>query len=144
MAETGEQFPTVLGPDAKFKGELTFEKGLRLQGQLEGKINTPGRLHVAREAKLYADVDAGAIVIEGEVKGALNASDRIELKSTSVYEGNLTAAKLVVDEGARFVGQVSVGPDVPKGKPAVGPGINRPQSQPQQQPPQPQQNKPQA
>ncbi len=141
MAENSEQFPTILGPDAKFKGELTFEKGLRLQGQLEGKITTTGRLHVAKDAKMFADVEAGAIIVEGEVKGALNASDRIELKATSNYEGNLTAAKLVVDEGARFIGQVTVGPDVPKNKPAGSPGINRPQSQPQPQG-QPQANKP--
>ena len=48
MADAGNQqeFPTVIGPDASFKGELSFEKGLRLMGKFEGKINTPGRLHV--------------------------------------------------------------------------------------------------
>ena len=66
MAEIGNQdYPTTLGPDASFKGELSFEKWLRLQGRFEGKINTPGRLHVAKEAKMQADVDAGAILIEG-------------------------------------------------------------------------------
>ena len=42
MAElSGQDFPTVIGSDASFKGELTFEKGLRLLGKFEGKINTP-------------------------------------------------------------------------------------------------------
>ncbi len=126
MAEAGPQdFPTVLGPDASFKGELTFEKGMRLQGRFEGKITTPGRLHVAREAKMQADVDAGAISVEGEVRGNLTASDRIELKQTARYEGDLTASKLVVEEGAVFSGHVTVGPDAVKGKPP-GSGIARP------------------
>ena len=133
----GGEFPTTIGPDASFKGELTFEKGLRLQGKLEGKINTPGRLHIAKEAKMHADVDAGAIIIEGEVRGNLTAVDRIELKQSARYEGDLTAAKLVVDEGAVFSGHVSVGPDASKPRPASSgsPAINRPQPGPGAQAP---------
>jgi len=142
MAEQGSQeFPTIIGPDASFKGELTFEKGLRLQGKLEGKITTAGRLHIAREAKMAADVDAGAIIVEGDVRGNLTASDRIELKQTARYEGDLMTAKLVVDEGAVFSGHVTVGPDAVKGgskppthgaasRPPTGAGGPQPQGQP--------------
>src|SRR5437867_5806090 len=145
MAEQGTQgnqeYPTILGPDASFKGELSFEKGLRIQGRFEGKINTPGRLHVAKEAKLQADVDAGAIFVEGEVNGNLTANDRIELKNSARYQGDLQASKLVVDEGAVFRGHVTVGPDAVKGdgkarpqvQVAVNPAIGRP-APAQQQP----------
>src|SRR5258706_92073 len=49
MAEAtpNQDFPTILGPDATFKGELTYEKGMRIHGKLEGKAITPGRLHIA-------------------------------------------------------------------------------------------------
>src|SRR5436190_23020934 len=115
MAEAGNsEFPTILGPDATFKGELSFEKGMRLHGRFEGKLNTPGRIHVAKEAKMQADVDAGAIIVEGEVKGNLSANERIELKQSARYEGDLRASKLVVDEGAVFNGHVSVGPEATK------------------------------
>lgn len=115
MAEIGNaEFPTILGPDASFKGELSFEKGMRLQGRFEGKINTAGRLHVAKEAKMQADVEAGGIIVEGDVKGNLSATDRIEMKQTARYEGDLRAAKLVMDEGAIFSGHVSVGPEAAK------------------------------
>jgi cytoskeletal protein CcmA (bactofilin family) len=119
MAETGSNdFPTILGPDASFKGDLTYEKGMRLQGKFEGNIMTPGRLHVSKEAKMQADVDAGAISVEGDVKGKLSANDRVELKQSARYEGDLTASKLVVDEGAILSGHVTVGPDAVKGKPS--------------------------
>jgi cytoskeletal protein CcmA (bactofilin family) len=66
MAEAGNQeFTTVLGPDASFKGDLTFEKGMRLHGKLSGTVTTAGRLHVAREAKMDAEVEAGSIILEG-------------------------------------------------------------------------------
>ena len=119
MADAGNpgpgEFPTILGPDANFKGELSFEKGMRLMGKFEGKVNTPGRVHVAKEAKMSADVEAGGIVVEGEVHGNLSAADRIELKQSARYEGDLRATKLVVDEGAVFNGHVTVGPDSVKG-----------------------------
>src|SRR5687767_10850054 len=115
MADPQQDFPTVIGPDATFKGEMSFEKGLRLQGRFEGKINTNGRLHVSKEAKLMADVEASAIILEGEARGNLTANDRIELKQSARYEGDLNASKLVVDEGAVFSGHVTVGPDAVKG-----------------------------
>lgn len=129
MADAGNQeFPTILGPDAKFKGELSFEKGMRVMGHFEGKVNTPGRIHIAKEAKMQADVEAGGIIVEGEVQGNLSASDRIELKNTARYEGDLRASKLVVDEGAVFSGHVSVGPDSVKGgssRPPQGAGAQQ-------------------
>ena len=121
MADGNQDFQTTLGPDAVFKGELTFDKGLRLHGRLEGKINTAGRLHVAKEAKMSADVDAGAIIVEGDVKGNLTAADRIEMKQSARYEGDLRTTKLVVDEGAVFSGNVTVGPEAVKSKPGGAP-----------------------
>src|SRR5438477_860158 len=147
MADAGNpgpgEFPTILGPDANFKGELSFEKGMRLMGKFEGKVNTPGRLHVAKEAKMSADVEAGGIVVEGEVHGNLSAADRIELKQSARYEGDLRATKLVVDEGAVFSGNVTVGPEAVKSKgPGGGPSSGgaqqretvRPSAVPQAQP----------
>ena len=49
--------------------------------------------------------------------GNLSAADRIELKQSARYEGDLRATKLVVDEGAVFSGHVTVGPDAVKNRP---------------------------
>jgi cytoskeletal protein CcmA (bactofilin family) len=67
---------------------------------------------------MSADVDAGAITVEGDVKGNLTASERIELKATARYEGDLRTTKLVVEEGAIFTGNVSVGPESVKNRSA--------------------------
>jgi len=120
MAEMAQQdVSTVLGPDSNFKGELTVDKGIRIHGRFEGKIATAGRVHVAKEAKLQAEVDAGSIVVEGEIHGSLSASERLELKSTARYEGDLRASRMTVEEGAVFSGQVNVGPEAVKKQPAV-------------------------
>ncbi len=70
---------------------------------------------------MQADVEAGAIIVEGEVKGNLSANERIELKASARYEGDLRASKLVVDEGAVFTGHVSVGPEAIKARPVQAP-----------------------
>lgn len=137
MAEPGNQeYPTVIGPDAEFKGELKFDKGLRLQGKFEGQLKSSGKLHVAKDANLSGDVDASSVVIEGNVRSNLNVSDKVELKASAKYEGDLNASKLVVEEGAVFVGQVSVGPDAVKkgGSPSISrPAAPASQNQPQGQ-----------
>jgi len=113
--------PTVLGSDSSFKGDITFDKGMRIHGRFEGKITTTGRLHVAKEAKLQAEVEAGSIIVEGEVHGGLAASERLELKQSARYEGDLRANRMIVEEGAIFSGHVTVGPDVVKTQPTAPP-----------------------
>ncbi len=107
MEET--EFPTVIGPDAKFKGELSFEKGVKVFGGFEGQINTKGNLVVASEGSIQADVEAGSITVEGELKGNIAAQDIVELKSTARLQGDLSCQRLVVVDGASFVGHCSVG-----------------------------------
>ena len=114
MADNNQDTPTILGPDANFKGELSFEKGMRLHGRFEGKITTPGRVIIAKEAKMQADVDAGSILVEGDVRGNLSVTDRVEMKNSARYEGDLRASKLVMEEGAVFSGHVTVGPEATK------------------------------
>ena len=107
-------FTTIIGADATFKGELSFDKGVRVDGKVEGKISTKGQLAVSQNGKLQADVSAGNVVVEGQVTGNLEASDRIELKQTARLKGDIRAAKLLVAEGAAFTGHVTVGPDAAK------------------------------
>jgi len=108
------EFPTVIGADAVFKGELSFEKGVRVDGRVEGKISTKGHLAVSQGGTLQADVQAGNIIIEGEVKGNLNAGDRVELRKSARLKGDIIASKLLVAEGAAFSGHCNVGPDAGK------------------------------
>jgi cytoskeletal protein CcmA (bactofilin family) len=122
MAQPDGEFPTVVGPDAVFKGELTFEKGVRILGRFEGQISTKGQLHVAEGAKLLADVSAGNIQVDGEVKGNLTATGKVQLKSSGKLEGDLRTARLEVMDGAVFIGHCVVGQQAGKGEPAAGEG----------------------
>ena len=108
------EFPTVIGADAVFKGELSFEKGVRVDGKIEGKVATKGFIAVSQGGHLQADVDAGSVIIEGEVRGNLVAADRVELRKSARLKGDITASKLLVAEGAAFVGHCHIGPEAQK------------------------------
>ena len=62
---TGADSTTVIGSDAAFKGELTFSKGVRVDGKIEGRITTKGHLAVSQAGKVMAEVQAGNILVEG-------------------------------------------------------------------------------
>lgn len=104
-----EEFATVIGADAQFKGELTFQGGVRIDGLFEGSITTTGKVLVSREGRLKAEVKAGMLVVEGTIEGNVTVKDRAELRATCTLRGDLKAMKLNVVEGATFVGRCEVG-----------------------------------
>ena len=61
MVQSQNEFPTILGEDAVFKGELRFEKGMKLLGKFEGQITSDGQNVVAEGAALTGDAKAGTI-----------------------------------------------------------------------------------
>jgi cytoskeletal protein CcmA (bactofilin family) len=113
MADTTAQ-TTVIGTGTHIKGDMTFEGSARLLGSFEGKITAKGDLQVADGAACKATVEAGTITIDGTVEGNVTARERIELTSRAKMKGDLVAAKLLVAEGASFIGHVTVGPDAAK------------------------------
>lgn len=114
MAESTNPTESVLGADIQIKGDLRFEKPLHLRGRLEGSATGAGALHIAPEGKVQGDIDATAVIIEGDVRGDITAADRVELKANSHYEGNLRSARLAIENGASFSGHVTVGADAAK------------------------------
>ncbi len=109
MAEINGEFPTVIGADARFKGELTFDKGVRIEGGFDGQIRSKGILHVAEGAKLSANIEAANVRVEGECKGDFIVSEKLHLLATAKVEGNLRTTRLEINDGAIFVGNVTVG-----------------------------------
>jgi cytoskeletal protein CcmA (bactofilin family) len=111
MADTNTEFPTTIGADAVFKGELSFEKGVRILGRFEGEITSEGQLVVAEGATLTGNAKSGSIRIEGKVKGNLTAGAKVQLTSSARVEGDLQTSRLEVAEGAVLIGRCTVGID---------------------------------
>ena len=119
---------TIIGPDAKFKGEMSVDNRARILGRFEGIIRAKGQVEVADKATCQAVVEAGTVQVDGTVEGNITATDRVQLNATARVTGDLVAAKLVVTEGASFTGHVTVGPNALKGQAAGSARTDEPKS----------------
>jgi cytoskeletal protein CcmA (bactofilin family) len=109
-----DEYPTVIGADAKFKGELSFQGSVKIDGTFEGSINTPGTVFVSQTGKVKAEVHAGNVAVDGTVEGNVASEGRVTLNASCKLKGDLKAAKLTVKEGATWAGRCDVGPGAGK------------------------------
>ena len=105
---------TLIGSDVSIKGEMSFDGSMRIEGKVEGKIASKGKVSFGQGAQIVAEVAVGEAKIEGTFKGNISASTRIELASTAHVMGDVRSTKLVIAEGATFVGNCHVTPDALK------------------------------
>jgi cytoskeletal protein CcmA (bactofilin family) len=101
---------TTLGSDTKFKGTLTFEKPLKIDGNFEGQLTTKGSLIVGKSGEVHADIQSGNVVIDGKVSGNIVAEGKLQMNPTASLIGDIKAARLAIAEGATFVGHCDVNP----------------------------------
>ncbi|HVI83515.1 MAG TPA: polymer-forming cytoskeletal protein [Chthoniobacterales bacterium] len=98
----------VLSSDVEIKGTIKFQKELLIDGKVEGEINSDGVLTVGENADIRAEIKTKSITIYGKVQGNISVSERCELKSKCTLQGDLKAARLVIEEGATFIGKSEV------------------------------------
>lgn len=99
-----------VGQSVVFKGELISSEDLRIDGRVEGTINLGNHdLIVGPNGNVNAAVVAKTITVRGSVKGSLTAAERIEIRETATIEGDVTAPRLAITDGAAMRGRVKTG-----------------------------------
>jgi cytoskeletal protein CcmA (bactofilin family) len=94
----------VIDHGCEFEGKLCFHGTVRIGGTFRGEIYTPDTLIIGEGARVDAQIEAGAIIISGEVNGSLRAKHRIEIHRPAVFRGDILTPSLSVDEGVIFEG----------------------------------------
>src|SRR5215472_4940628 len=98
-----------LGASLHVKGEITGNEDLAIDGSVEGLVHLEDRkLTIGASARLTADVIAREVVVYGNVKGNLRARDRIEIKKDGSVVGDLTTARIMIEDGAYFKGSIEI------------------------------------
>jgi cytoskeletal protein CcmA (bactofilin family) len=98
-----------LGASLHVKGEISGNEDLHIDGTVEGLVQLEDRkLTVGASAKLTADVVAREVIVFGSVKGNLRARDRIEIKKDGSVVGDLTTARIMIEDGAYFKGSIEI------------------------------------
>jgi len=109
VGATADRATARLGPSLHIKGEISGNEDLLIDGSVEGLIQLDERkLTVGATAKLTADIIAREVVVYGSVKGNLRAKDRIEIKKDGSVNGDLTTARISIEDGAYFKGSIEI------------------------------------
>lgn len=99
-----------IGKSIVFKGELTGDEDLEIEGSIEGRIDLPkGQLTIGAHGRVKAEITAKAVVIIGKVTGNVSASERLEIQSSGIVEGDIRAPRLLIQEGAVVNGGIEMG-----------------------------------
>ena len=98
---------TLIGKSVRITGELSGSEDLVMEGEVIGTIRLPGgRLVIGRDGRVRGNVVAKEVVVLGHLEGDIRATERAELRSSSVVSGNVFAGSLVMEENAMFRGQI--------------------------------------
>lgn len=101
----------ILSSDVDVKGTIRFESELIFDGKLEGEIvSEGGLLTLGKNANVNGEVKTKAVVVHGTVTGNITVIERAELKASSQLTGDLSAQRIIIEEGATFIGRSEVTP----------------------------------
>ena len=101
---------SVLGPTLRFRGELSAQEDLIVQGSVEGSITHTQSLTIGTDGTMTGDIRARVIVIDGKVDGDLYATESVNIRATAKVKGNVFAPRVAIQDGAFFQGQVEMQP----------------------------------
>ena len=101
----------TLARDVEIKGSIKFQHDLVIDGKIEGEITSDGVLTVGENAEVKGEIRTKSVTVLGRVNGNITVQERCELKGKAQLVGDLKAARLVIEEGATFVGKSEVTPN---------------------------------
>jgi cytoskeletal protein CcmA (bactofilin family) len=99
---------SVLGKTLVFKGELSADEDIILQGRVEGSIHHTQSVTVGIDGVVIGDTHARSIVVEGTVEGDLHGVVSVLIAATAKVRGNISAPRVGIMEGANFNGSVDM------------------------------------
>ena len=110
MLQKKEDLPikAYLGSEALFKGTLSFEGTVRVDGKFEGKVNTKDTLVIGETGDIQAEMEVGTLICKGKLRGTVVASKKIEMYPASKITGNIQTPALSIELGAVLDGNLNM------------------------------------
>lgn len=98
----------VIGKDTYFKGSIKAKGLIRIDGEMEGEIDTQGDVIIGEGGRVNLDLKARHVAIAGRFEGNLEAVGKLEIRSSGIVVGSVKTNALVVDDGAIFSGNLEM------------------------------------
>jgi cytoskeletal protein CcmA (bactofilin family) len=107
--------PCFIGSKTTVRGQISGKQDLVVQGRIEGHVSLDSQLTVEESASIEADVEATVATVRGEVRGPIVAARSMVLEATAKVAGKLKAPSIVIEDGARFSGEIEMDVELPAG-----------------------------
>lgn len=106
---SGIRSTAQIGKSLHMKGEITGSEDLLIDGEVEGTIVLEdNNLTIGPNGNVQANVKAKSIVVLGHLTGNVRCSERVEIRKTGLLEGDLSTARIVIEDGAVFRGSIDI------------------------------------
>lgn len=99
---------SIISAGTTISGDISCGGVLKVEGRIEGSVLEARQVMLAKEGAIQGGVSAQEVVVGGVIDGPVTASDRLELQSSAVVNGDITTKSIVVMEGARINGGVKM------------------------------------
>ena len=114
-----DEIIAFLGKGTEFKGVISYEGTVRIDGRVEGEIITKGTLVVGESAVIHAEISASTVVSGGRITGNITASEKVQLLAPTVLTGSVKTPLLIIEEGVRFNGSCEMGEPTQREEPQL-------------------------
>ena len=98
----------VLSSSVSIIGTVKFRNELVIDGEVEGKIDSSGRLTIGKNARIRGEITTKSVIVDGTIDGNITARERCELRAGCTVRGDIESPRLVVDEEATFFGSAKI------------------------------------
>ncbi|PIS37533.1 MAG: hypothetical protein CO150_00655 [Nitrospirae bacterium CG_4_9_14_3_um_filter_53_35] len=100
---------TILGKETSFKGVLTYDGTVKIDGHVEGEIMAKDTLIIGEDAEIHAEIRVGRLISRGKIKGNIFVKERAEFLAPAVVQGNIQTPIIVIEDGVTFDGKCDMG-----------------------------------
>ncbi|MBO8155609.1 MAG: polymer-forming cytoskeletal protein [Bacillaceae bacterium] len=105
---------TVIGKGTVLEGKIQTEASMRVDGNIKGEVICQGDLTVGKDGCVDASVQGRNVIIAGEIKGNVQAKEKIHIESSGTLIGNVEMNTFIIDEGGTFKGESKMKSEQPK------------------------------
>jgi cytoskeletal protein CcmA (bactofilin family) len=102
----------LIGNGTKIVGDISSTGDVRIDGHLQGNLQTSGKFVLGANGVVDGNVNCGNADLSGEIRGKVNITELLLLKSTAKVLGDIITGKLAIESGAMFTGTCNMGAKV--------------------------------
>lgn len=95
---------TLVGNGSFIQGNLKVNGFIRIDGDIDGDIETDGAVIISERARLRGNLTAKSAIIGGIVLGNISAREGVKLLSSSAVIGNIITRKVQMEDKVIFHG----------------------------------------